>query len=517
MPFLIELVKEIQSLSNTKFKEVSNSPHYLSSEHPDLWKKWLVHAGELPKGVERNSYWRETVREIRYWEEQEIDYMYQRVMELSRRVLGSQYFKVQMHSGEGTVPDQTSILNRLVELSGKLLSEIYPSILRLVHYRVDTIETHTPSVRGNIDWNKTVLRAVKTSAGTPTSFVCNSPKRSFSTPENLLLYTAVTWIFNDAVNLYSFQKIGSISNEDKRKIWAVLKSSKNILESFLLVEIKREPGVTKQFARPTPAIRPNLASIEKRLRYSANPQTPYLQLITWMRLYVDFNVNRYHNLANFTFQNIEDFDKMFELWVLFEMAYHIERMRNTRVKPLIEKKDLKGFKFEINNRVFTLRYEKLYRVPMGKAKSSPLGNQIKPDYTIETDELCRCGSTVRSSFDDDNAPDCQCGNFKPKVLLVMDAKNWRNRNRMEGVQKMIWYMVQMNEYRPETGILFFSNYEHDHDKKDPRTDRWLVTVNQGNWEFINYVVKSSRKPEYVKQLDRVFEQISSKLLLQMAV
>ena len=87
-------------------------------------------------------------------------------------------------------------------------------------------------------------------------------------------------------------------------------------------------------------------------------------------------------------------------------------------------------------------------------------------------------------------------------------------NEMEGVQKMVWYMVQMDRYRPKTGILFFSNYGNSDDNEEPRVDYWnSVTVNQEDWTFVNYVVKSSRKPKYVKQLNSVFGQITSKLLL----
>ena len=508
MQFLIELARTIQSLDDAEFKNACDSPSYLAVGHMDLWKKWQTHVRELRKKPRNmSSYWRRVIREIRCWEEQEIDYMYQRVMELSRQILKSQYFEVQTHSGSGTIPDRTSILNRLVELSNKLLSEIYPLILRLVHYRIDTMEIHTKSVKGNINWNKTILSAVKTSAGAPTFFVCNIPQKTFSTPENLLLHMAVTWVFNDAAHLYSSQKIGDASNDDKKKIWAVLKSSKMILESPLLTEIGKDFSVAKQFTRPTPKIKPALTSVERRLMRSANPQTSYLQLIAWMRRYVDFNVNRYHELANFTFQNTKDFDKMFELWVLFEMAHHIEQMPATRVKPLIEGSNLRGFKFEINDHTFTLHYEKHY-------EEVPIGDPVNPDYTIEMDDQCCCGNAVNVGLDDDKAPSCKCGNFTPKVVLVMDAKNWRNGKRMEGVQKMVWYMVQMDRYRPKTGILFFSNYGNSDDNEEPRVDYWnSVTVNQEDWTFVNYVVKSSRKPKYVKQLNSVFGQITSKLLL----
>ena len=512
----------IQSLDGDEFTDACSSTSYLDREHKELAKKWLIHINELPrKPSDIDKYWEKTIREIRYWEEQEIDYMYQRVMELSRQILKSQYFKVQTHSGEGTVPDRTTILNRLVELSEKLLSEIYPSILRLVDYRTDTVERHIPYVNGNINWNKTILHAVNTSAGIPTTLVCRKPERSFSTPENLLLYIAVTWIFNDAVHFYSFQKMDDVSNEDKNMIWRVLKSSKIILESFLLRQIKKDSVVVKQFTVPTPKIKPALALIEKKLKHSVNPQTPYHQLITWMKQYVDFSVNRYHDLANFTFQNTKDFDKMFELWVLLEMAHHIGNIHNrlirTRVEPLIEANSLKGFKFEINNHIFTLHYEKCYIVPMGGSELNDPNNHVTPDYVIEANEYCCCGNMLKVSFDDSITPTCECGNFTPRIVLVMDAKNWLNSKRLNAVKTMAWYMIQLNRYHPMTAILFFSNYERHHNKEDPRTEYWNpVTVNQGNWEFINYVVKSSRNPKYIEQLHLVFEQISSRLFSLMS-
>ena len=218
MQFLIKLVKIIQSLSNEEFNHAKESPRYLVGNYPNLQNEWHIHLEELSKKRrESDSYWNKTVREIRYWEDQEVDYMYQRIMALSRSILQKQYFEVQTHSGGATVPDKTTILNRLVKLSSILLTNIYPSILRLVHYKTDIIDIYTSSIRGHIDWNKTILNAARTSAGRPIFFVCNTPKRSFSTPENVLLYMAIAWIFTDAVNLYTSQGTNIVSSEDKEK------------------------------------------------------------------------------------------------------------------------------------------------------------------------------------------------------------------------------------------------------------------------------------------------------------
>ena len=84
-------------------------------------------------------------------------------------------------------------------------------------------------------------------------------------------------------------------------------------------------------------------------------------------------------------------------------------------------------------------------------------------------------------------------------------------NRLDAVQKMSWYLTLMNKYQSNTGVLFFSNYEKDQDKSNPMTNQWAIPINEGQWEFINYVVKSSRKSTYIEQLNTVFEQISSKI------
>ena len=507
MPFLIELARTIKLLDKKEFTYARNSPAYLAEKHPDLWEKWLIHLDKLSKKRSDSSkYWKRTIREMRYWKDQDLDYMYQRVMILSRRILKNQQFEVKMHSGGGTIPDGTSILNRFVEYSDKLLLEIYPLILRLVHYQIGTREIYTKSVRGNINWNKTILNTIKISTRTPTSFVCNIPQKTFSTSENLLLYVAVTWIFNDAVYLHNFQKINDTSNEEKKKIWAILKSSKKILDSPLLVEIENDSNVANQFARPTPKIKPILTSIERQLMHSANPQTSYLQLITWMRQYVDFNVNRYSDLAPFTFQHTKGFDTMFELWVLFEMMYYIKKMPATQIKPFIESNNLKRFKFKINDHIFTLHYEKKY-------DDVQIGSEVTPDYTIEANNRCCCGNIVNTDLDDDSIPICKCGNFTPKVVLIMDAKNWDEGRRIDGVKIMVWYMVQMNRYQPKTGILFFSNYKKR--KNDDAYDEFWdpVTVNQENWKFINYLVSSSKETKYIEQLNLVFKQITSELFL----
>ena len=99
------------------------------------------------------------LREMRLWKEQELDWMYMRIMNLARNFAGSKYsyFEVKTYSGSSTVPDKSVILNRLMLLYNELLDYIYPSVIRLLSYTVKDIEIETPGPRGTILLQKTII------------------------------------------------------------------------------------------------------------------------------------------------------------------------------------------------------------------------------------------------------------------------------------------------------------------------------------------------------------------------
>ena len=521
MHFLLELAKVIQNIDEKTFNEYSKSFIYFKSVHPQLGKKWDEIAKEQQFSKNR---WHQTLREIRSFEDQELDYMYQRVMSLSRQIIGDDaYFKVMTHSGKGSVPDRVTLLNRLIKMSDELLSEIHPSILRLVNYKIDDIKIHSQTIRGTVDWNGTIQHAIKISGGIPTTFVCTVPKKSLPTPENLLLYLAISWLQKDAIHLLNFQKIDYIDAADKKIIWRIVNSSQRVLNSPLFNEIKNEVQMLSSFPKTTKKIRPMLDSVEVKIRKSYYRQNAYLKLIEWLRNYIDFNVNRYQNLTNFTFENLKDFDTMFELWILFEYITFLKKEYHVSCVPLIQSSKLDGFKIENNGKEFFIYYEKSYQVPIGKhSGSNNQKNYRKPDFTIEYVDQCVCGHSRTKHHENDeigekcgevigNNEICSCNEFCMPASIILDAKNWRKQNRLDAVQKMAWYLVLMNKYKSETAILFFSDYEEVQDQDKPITDKWTITVNQGKWEFVNFVTKASRKPKFKEQLNNVFSDISSRI------
>ena len=127
MYFLIELAKVIRNCTDREFAQYVSSFGFFSEKNKILGEKWeeyLLNL-EIEKG-EKSKEWHRTIREIRNWEDQELDYMYQRIMALSRQILGNntQYFTVETFSGQLTVPDRMQVLNRLVELSNELIDMV---------------------------------------------------------------------------------------------------------------------------------------------------------------------------------------------------------------------------------------------------------------------------------------------------------------------------------------------------------------------------------------------------------
>ena len=532
MYFLIDLAKTIQSASDYEFSRYVESLAYFSSQNPILGQRWNEYFQENKKTFESpTSAWHQTIREIRTWEDQELDYMYQRIMKLSRDLIGKkiQYFTVETFSGKATIPDRIQILNRLVQLSNELLDKIYPSIIKLLNFKINDVEIISQNIPGVINWNKTIQYSLKNSGGQLLNFVSNMPIRSFNTPENVLFLLSVKLLQNDAKQLINFQKSEYGSLDDRKIIWDVASKTKKLLDEPFFREINRSSNISRIIGNSTPDLNKILHAVEKNLRVQKTTQNEYYNLVNWTRKYLDFNVNRYQNLANFSLINLKDVDTMFELWILFEFVIYMKKIHHAKIIPIIEsskENKLRGFKI-ITDKEFNLMYERRYwKVPIGQSGFEHDENMLKPDFTFEFGENCLCGHSESEHLkkrkkilecahkDESTQAQCSCKIFRKYVPIVLDAKNWKNHNRMEAVQKIAWYLMNLNQWGAKIGILLFSNYDKK-SEDEPRTDYWgPLEINHGKWEIMNFVVKASRKTKFDGQLYQVFDYILSQLHAQ---
>ena len=497
---MIELAKKVRSLDDSSFRGYADNSSLFFEKYTQLGEQWVGYCEKRKfRTSDRPKEWRNMLREMRLWKEQELDWMYMRIMNLARNFAGSKYsyFEVKTYSGSSTVPDKSVILNRLMLLYNELLDYIYPSVIRLLSYTVKDIEIETPGPRGTILLQKTITNAIKNSGGIPTTFICSIPDRSFNTPENRLLLIAIKSIHNDALQVYQYQKRESVDIEDKRKVWKIINVTQNILDSTPLHEIRETTKELKLSSIPKNKLKQLLNNVGKDLEKRRVRQAEYTKLLQWIRKYIDFNANRYEDALRFTLENNKDLDTMFELWCLFEFVNYIKlNFPGVKIKPEGDydrkKKSLKLEWFEItySDQTFKIRYTTKLKAQLGKEIEHPT---LEPDYTIEYD-----------------------GNH----AIILDAKNWRAgaTNRMEAVHKMNWYLSNFyKEYKSETGILFFPSYEKNDDLDEngvhtgqftPKIkDAFLPLTEDIEFRFINFVLKATRDPQYKPQIDDVFAEI----------
>lgn len=467
----------VSSLSDDEFGECLRSFGYFQSRNKELaeeYKRYEIEEHISKK--DRQFHFSSLLREIRHWKDMDLDYMYSRVMRLSNELGGGMVYFKEKSFGGVTIPDRTTILNKLNFLAKKLLYQIYPSIeLQLTHF-TDTSKIESYNIQGKIDWHQTIINAVSTSGGNPITFTCLTQKLRFDTPENLLLLTSILWLQNDAKKLMNFQKIEKFSSREKRLLREIILSTETILNHTPLREIISKSKLLSEVGRKELQIRNLQKKIQDRLQFNVIRQTGYEQLSVWIKEYLNFNFQRYKFLTNFSMDRLEKVDTMFELWILFEFVTYLHNFKGLRFEPFLTPKrwfkheEIGGFNVLSQNKKFFLKYDQEY-----KAQTT---DTLRPDFTIEQEN--------------GNTP------------IVMDAKNWR-QNKRETINKMIVYLAELNLLNPTTGILFFSNYEGLPENKPFQIKE--LTIENKKWTILMCVLKPSRGLMYEDQRQKVFEQI----------
>ena len=89
MDFLVELSCVIRRLDEPTFTDYHDSIPLFVKDNPALGTKWYEFLEKIHvKPKNESKKWRQILREIRYWKDQELDHMYQRIMRVSRQVMG---------------------------------------------------------------------------------------------------------------------------------------------------------------------------------------------------------------------------------------------------------------------------------------------------------------------------------------------------------------------------------------------------------------------------------------------
>ena len=433
-----ELIDLMQSMSEEEVQTILSDPTgYLKSKNPGLLKKhqeyYLEHKREkkpkyfIPeedtksrrdffKGAEKNLWL--SCRELAQYRSLEIDSMYERTMRLADQLAPNQVFFIEKDYGPATIPDPDSLFNRVSKLANELLLDIYPNIEKLLTHFVVNEKITSNVIRGKISWNDTIINAIKQGGDTPITFTCISPKAKFDTPENFLLLISIYWLIHDVKYLLSLD--GSINNYSpiqKEMLKRILKISERIIENTPLREISEECYSLSRLKRYP--LHPTITRLiqQSDLRLARNLAIPhYRPLLQWIKKIMGWNLSRYTTLQNFGMDRKENIDTMMELWILFEVASYFSEQGIDVVDITKKGKTemaLIGFSFSLLGHTVKLFWDQQFERQTDSYK-------IKPDFVFQVDD-----------------------HYAP---LIMDSKNWANKNLHEIKEKLVYYLAELDPY-----------------------------------------------------------------------
>ena len=451
--FLVELAEYFQGLPKEERKNIAHTQNHIRFNEKKLYEKFKQYYINQKKGsytqADLDNHLFSLSREVVEWEDMNLEFMYERTMFLSDQLFPDYVLFKKMADGEISLPDIETVFNRLRRLARKLLLKIYPDIEKLLTHDMNIEQISSSIIKGKINWNDTIINSIKQSGGIPIKFTCMVPRRKFDTPENILLLISINWLLNDAKLLLSFDNVQKYSTEQNRFLLNIQEIARKILDTTSLKEIREQAERISKERRHSKTV--NELIYKSNLRISRNISKPhYRELITWIRQYIDFNVNLYKSLLNFGYERLEHVDTMFELWILFEIGFEFSA-RNWKVNPIMrtemeemfpefgniwrwnkldkKKRGLYGFRIK-NSEGFS--FDLIYDLPdYYKQQSSP-SSPLQPDF------LFRFGNNL--------------------VPLIMDAKNWHAGMRSNAKRTMIVYLAELDYLNPSCGILLFPTY-----------------------------------------------------------
>ncbi len=399
----IEEKEKKENIQN--FRLISIKYQFLS----DVFDQYSVTADE----------WEKLNRDAFFFTENDVKYMYERIMQIARRFREQtgKFFEFKSSSGTHLIPDRLSDLIRLFELYEEFFYNIYPAVANQLNIHALTVERDKKSLSGKVVWNKTILNNIsKSASNVPLSIVSLVSESSLETPENLLLLSYVLRMRIDCniLRVYLFQD--PLNSEERLLLAKISDGCNAIIRNTILQDLVHK-GL--EYAN-LPIYETQLLNLEfkvlSRLNDGLIRQKAYRNLLEWIRKYRELNIRIISpNHTSYPIDKVDNLDIMFEWWILFELLdYLITYLDATIIKsPRLDRFHVKVKGFE-----FDLYYQ---RTLEGWARKG------EPDYTIEVEG---------------------------KVKVIMDAKNWQDQKESP-IYKMLGYL---NNFDNCLGVLFFPNF-----------------------------------------------------------
>lgn len=409
--------------------------------------------------------WHQIVREVLFCDKEDIRYMYNRIMLILRRfkLPKEKYFEVSSATGTYLLPDRLSDLNRLLDLYQEFFYEIFPQIIKELNFNVFTKEIVTKVVSGNVRWDLTLMNAIRKGMNiTPIEFNTVYHEPHFDTSENLVLVLAILRLRQDAMLIRKYRLSDKLQKEEIAILNNIIDGCNNTLNNSLLKILVPKVSKYLLFDSRDPRVMYLESAAVRRLRERKIRHKTYARLFEWVKKYRELNIRSISPIrTNFPIDRRENFDTMFEVWVLCEFLDYLAVQHGAVIRAITFPQ---SFQITIHRIELTLFYEKQYK---GWALNA------YPDFTIEKE-----------------------GSLK----VVMDAKNWLE-SKSDAMYKMLGYL---NNLDATLGILFYPN-SHSLPKEPIIFAEDLK--NHKNQCLINFVIEPFSTQESVRNRQETFDSL----------
>lgn len=460
------LLTEIQRLFIEQKEDKENIQNFmfLTTNYPFL-------SNLISKNDIKLKEWESLVRESLFFKENDIRYMYDRIMQIVRRFnqMNREYFEIKNQSGTYLIPDRLSDFNKLFQLYESLFFKVYPKIVNELNINSLNIENTSTLLSGKVNWNKTIVQnLLGDESNFPLQFTILTSQSSLQNTENILFLSYIIRVGIDSKIIRGYHFRDPLKNEEKLILKNIEEGCNKLVNNITILHPMMQKAI--EYANLT-VYDSQLINLENivinKIKDGIIRQKGYNLLLDWIQKYRQLNIRIISpNHTNFPIDNIENLDTMFEIWILFELLDFLDLHLSAKITKFTSLKN--QYKIKLNNYEFDLIYQKKY---------SGWIRESEPDYTIE---------------------------IKGKLKVILDAKNWSDR-KDEAIYKMLGYL---NNLDGELGVLFFPNVI-DIDKFEYKG---LNLKNHINQSIINCVLPLSGEDKIEQkklQLEKLFEVILS--------
>jgi hypothetical protein len=465
-------------LEKSYFTSYAGNIGFFDFQFPDFKKKF-------PKEFEvyknNSKSWSAKLRELKHTKELGVKQMLTKTFTLSRRYLKkNDYFIINPKtSASFSLPSKGDQLNLILEKAEEYLVEIFPQIEQKLEFEGNTKTINTKSIRGKINWSKTLLKTINSGTKFPTLFTCTINESTFDTDENVLAISCLLHLKMDISKILKSPKNDDFDYDEIVNISKYHFLANNLLETTNLRNMAYEYENFGNLPLDSRKFSELIHRTRTRVNQGLVKNKSYQKLLDWIVEYRDLNIATLGDYyTKIPWEHEKTIDTMYELWIIFEMLSYFENKKNVKVLEQIknEKGHFAGFNLSFEGKTFKLLYQEKF-----PASTSHFGHAAEPDFVVKINQ---------------------------KYPIIMDPKNWTG-NFGEAFDKILSYLTNLRQFGAQTGILFFSNKSGMIPDSQTFVKNSDPQIPATTYQFHQNITLSREKLD--NHFDMIFEEIKNEL------